>query len=94
MTINDDNWMFLHNATGLSLTYNDMYAAYLRGLGYSGSLQDMIGNSGIGLDASRPSGGVPVGYSVLRLGINAGDGRTIRLGTLASDPRIVLPMGV
>lgn len=42
MTINDSNWKFLHDETGLSLTYNDMYYRYLKSLGYTGTLQDMI----------------------------------------------------
>ena len=54
MTINDRNWKFLHDATGLSLTYNDMYYRYLRGLGFTGTLQDMIAKSKRGLN---PSGG-------------------------------------
>lgn len=52
MTINDDNWMFLHTATGLSLPFNDMYYRYLRDLGYTGTLQDMIARSGLGLNPS------------------------------------------
>lgn len=60
MTINDSNWKFLHDATGLSLTFNDMYARYLRGLGFVGVLQDMIRKSGLGMNPSgiaNPSAG-------------------------------------
>lgn len=52
MTINDSNWQFLHDATGLSLPFNEMYFRYLRGLGYTGTLQDMIAASELGLNPS------------------------------------------
>jgi len=67
MTINDSNWKFLHDATGLSLTYNDMYFRYLRSQGYTGTLQDMIGKSERGLNPSglkNPSVGTAPAWAV------------------------------
>jgi hypothetical protein len=52
VTINDSNWQFLQNATGLSLPFNHMYFKYLRGLGYTGTLQQMIAKSGLGMNPS------------------------------------------
>lgn len=52
-TINDREWKFLAEQTGLSLPFNDMYYRYLRGLGYTGTLQDMIAASGFGLTPSK-----------------------------------------
>lgn len=52
MTINDSNWQFLHDATGLSLPFNDMYFRYLRDQGYTGTLQDMIAASGFSINPS------------------------------------------
>lgn len=78
MTINDSNWQFLHDATGLSLPFNEMYFRYLRDLGYEGTLQDMIAASGIGLNPSGLSnpasqgGLVPVGYLSIQY-LNADD---------------------
>lgn len=53
MIINDREWKFLAEQTGLSLPFNDMYFRYLRSLGFSGTLQDMIGASGLGLAPSK-----------------------------------------
>lgn len=95
MTINDSNWKFLHNATGLSLTYNDMYYRYLRGLGYTGTLQQMIAKSKKGLNPSglkNPSnaGGitpftVPLNGKVVILGDSLTDRSVISQGTPPSD---------
>lgn len=52
MTINDSNWQFLHDATGLSLPFNEMYFRYLGDPGYTGTLQDRIAKSGLGLNPS------------------------------------------
>lgn len=62
MTINDSNWQFLQDATGLSLPFNEMYFRYLRDLGYTGTLQDMIAKSGLGLN---PSEGEPLNPSII-----------------------------
>lgn len=51
--VNDREWRFLSEQTGLSLTFNDMYFRYLRGLGYEGTLQDMIASSGLGFTPSQ-----------------------------------------
>lgn len=51
-TINDANWAFLSEQTGMSAPYNDMYFHYLRSLGYTGTLQDMIAASGLGVNPS------------------------------------------
>jgi hypothetical protein len=56
MAINDRNWKFLRDATGLSLPYNEMYFRYLRGLGYTGTLQQMIAKSKKGLNPVINSG--------------------------------------
>lgn len=60
MTINDREWKFLAEQTGLSLPFNDLYFRYLRGLGYRGTLQDMIAASGLGFTPSK--GGVTPSY--------------------------------
>lgn len=52
MTVNDKEWKFLAEQTGMSAPFNDMYFAYLRGLGYTGTLQDMIAAYGYGLTPS------------------------------------------
>jgi hypothetical protein len=65
MAINDKNWEFLHTTTGLSLPYNDMYFRYLKGLGYKGVLQDMIGKSKRGINAFPNSGNPIAGGGVL-----------------------------
>lgn len=67
MTINDDNWKFLHQETGLSMPFNDMYFRYLRDLGYTGTLQDMIAKSKLGLN---PSTGVGALSTLFRNGEN------------------------
>lgn len=53
-TINDREWAFLAQETGQPGPFNDMYFKYLRGLGYTGTLQDMIAKYGEGFS---PSGG-------------------------------------
>lgn len=55
-TINDVQWRYLAQKTGLRLTFNDMYFIFLRSLGYTGTLQDMIRAYGRGL---KPSIEVP-----------------------------------
>lgn len=52
-TINDREWAFLAEQTGQPGPFNDMYFKYLRGLGYTGTLQDMIGQSGFGFTPSK-----------------------------------------
>lgn len=56
-TINDREWAFLSEQTGMQAPFNDMYFKYLRSLGYTGTLQDMIAAYGYGLTPSK--GGVP-----------------------------------
>lgn len=53
MTINDREWLFLAQQTGEPGPFNDMYFKYLRGLGYTGTLQDMIAAFGEGYTPSR-----------------------------------------
>lgn len=55
-TINDREWAFLSEQTGMSAPFNDMYFNYLRGSGYTGTLSDMIAAYGYGLTPSK--GGV------------------------------------
>lgn len=52
-TTNDREWMFLAEQTGVPGPFNDMYFNYLRGLGYTGTLQDMIAAYGYGLTPSK-----------------------------------------
>lgn len=52
-TINDVQWRYLAEKTGLRLTFNDMYFIYLRRLGYLGTLQDMIRAHGKGFKPSE-----------------------------------------
>lgn len=59
MAINDDEWTFLKTATGKTGQFNDLYYDYLKGLGYAGSLQDMIAASGRGLTPNA-GGGIPL----------------------------------
>lgn len=70
MTINDSNWQFLHDATGLSLPFNEMYFRYLRDLGYEGTLQDMIAASGLGLNSSGWKNPASRRESIPSLGLN------------------------
>lgn len=58
-TINDREWAFLSEQTGMSAPFNDMYFNYLRGLNYTGTLQDMISSSGLGLTPSKNTGNTP-----------------------------------
>lgn len=57
MTINDREWLFLAQQTGEPGPFNDMYFKYLRGLGHTGTLQDMIAAFGGGFTPSQ--GGRP-----------------------------------
>lgn len=54
--VNDREWKFLSEQTGMSAPFNDMYFYYLRDLGYTGTLQDMIVAYGYGFTPSK--GGV------------------------------------
>lgn len=42
MTVNDREWRFYRDAVGKNETYNDLFTRYLRELGLTGTLQDMI----------------------------------------------------
>ena len=50
--VNDREWKFLATETGIEAPFNQLYFTYLRGLGYTGTLQDMIAKSGFGLTPS------------------------------------------
>lgn len=52
-TTNDREWAFLSEQTGMQAPFNDMYFNYLKGLGYTGTLQDMIAAYGYGLTPSE-----------------------------------------
>src|SRR5690606_7271653 len=58
MTSQDREWAFLAEQTGMRSTFNDMYYKYLKDLGYTGSLQDMIAASGLGLTPLSKGGGI------------------------------------
>lgn len=60
MTVNDKEWKFLAEQTGMSAPFNDMYFHYLQSLGYVGTLQDMIAASGLGLTPSKGVGVLPL----------------------------------
>lgn len=64
-TINDANWKFLAEETGKPGPFNDMYFRYLRSLGYTGTLQDMIAASGAGINPAAGPPPLPVGYAFL-----------------------------
>lgn len=53
MTKSDREWAYLSEQTGMKAPFNDMYFRYLRGLGYTGTLQDMIAASGLGFSPSK-----------------------------------------
>lgn len=42
MTVNDDKWKFLRDTLDRTDTINDMYYAYLRGLGYNINTNNML----------------------------------------------------
>jgi hypothetical protein len=75
MTINDSEWRFLRTVTNTTGTFNDMYARYLRGLGYTGTLQDM-------LRRWKKSGGV---LSTTDVALSSDDGSVL----LSDDGQIV-----
>lgn len=52
-TVNDREWAFLAEQTGEPGPFNDMYFKFLRDLGYTGTLQDMIAAYGAGFTPSR-----------------------------------------
>lgn len=52
MTVNDREWKFLATELQMQAPFNQLYFKYLRGLGYTGTLQDMIAKSGFGLTPS------------------------------------------
>lgn len=64
MQINEKEYQFLQDATGrTSGTFNDLYAIYLRGLGFTGTLTDMIARNGSRL---TPNTGVGLLTRLLR----------------------------
>lgn len=92
MTINDSNWKFLHDATGLSLTYNDMYYRYLKGLGFTGTLQEMIAKSKRGLN---PSGlGNPAGQGGGDVWNNVGSQPQVLNGVAIAPQGAYQPYGI
>jgi hypothetical protein len=108
-TVNDREWKFLAEQTGLSLPFNDLYFRYLRDLGYEGTLQDMIAASGFGLVPSQHSGPPPEPINLITNGTfdtdtdwTKGDGWSITGGVAVGAPAalagdlsqpVVLPAG-
>lgn len=82
-TINDREWAFLAELTGDSGPFNDMYFKYLRSLGYTGTLQDMIAAYGGGLIPSQGVSYDPDAIALFdRFTIKPNDARKVRINNL------------